>query len=77
MISFIYILVYDILGYSVIITEKSYSRELEKLLGCTRALSNVYTPIIIGNADGLDELCVLVKYAQRTGGLKLLVAIVL
>ena len=54
-------------------------RELEKVLGCTHALSNVNTPI--GYADGLDESCrtrwLLVKYAQRTGDPKLLVSIVL
>ena len=53
-------------------------RELEKLLGCTHALSSVNTPI--GYADGLDESgrtrWLLVKYAQRTGDPKLLVSIV-
>ena len=47
---------------------------MEKILGCTHALSNVNTPI--GYADGLEESCrtrwLLVKYAQRTGDPKLL-----
>ena len=55
-------------------------RELEKILGCTHALSNVNTPII-GYADGLDESCrtrwLLVRYAQRTGDPKSLGSIVL
>ena len=54
-------------------------RELEKILGCTHALSNVNTPVRY--ADGLDESFrtrwLLVKYAQRTGDPKILVSIAL
>ena len=54
-------------------------RELEKILGRTRASSIVNTTI--GYADGFDESCrtrwLLVKYAQRTGDPNLLVSIVL
>ena len=76
-ISVIYILVSDSLGYWVMITEKRYLRELEKVSGCTGALSNVNTPI--ENADVLDEPCrtrwLLDRYAHRAGDLKLLLIV--
>ena len=52
-ISFIHLLVSDTSGYWVMRTEKSDLYGVEKVLGCTHALSKVNTPI--GCADGLDE----------------------
>ena len=76
MISFICFICFGYFGVlGEMRTEKSFFRELEKVMGCTHASSNVNTQI--GYADGLDESSrtrsLLVKDAQSTGDPKFLV----